>query len=101
MSADAENVQPEPRVSQSQSGEHTRKNDRYETFEAIFLVPEHYSRLAKVWRTWPAAASGAVEKTELGIRGRSDKKVLVLNKRGQEPSGHLSSFEFGRAKPGG
>ena len=65
MPADAENVQPGSRVLQGQLGEHSQKNDRYDTSEAIPLVPEHYSRLATVWRTWPTAVSGAVEQAEL------------------------------------
>ena len=75
VSADAGNVKPGPRVPQSQPGEHDREDDRYETPETTSLVPEHSSRLAKVWRVWLMLVSSAVEKTELRIGGRiSDKR---------------------------
>ena len=86
VSADVENVQPESRVSHSQPGEYSREKDRYETSGTIFLVPEHSSRLAKVWRTWPTLVSGVAEKTEFRVGGRRSKETVLVTvtKTGQD-----------------
>ena len=86
VSADIENVQPESLVSQSQPDEYSRENDRYETSETTFSVPEHSSRLAEVWQTWPTLVLSVAEKTELRIGGsRLDETMAVTaTKRGQD-----------------
>jgi len=56
--------------------------------KTIFLVSESSSRLAYVWRTWPASVTevGTAGKTEVMTEGRkSDRTALLLTKRRPRP----------------